>query len=255
MSGQVRVGTAGWQIPRAVRDAFPEAGSTLQRYAARFAGVEINSTFYRPHRPATFERWAADTPAAFRFAVKAPRTITHEKRLADASEPLAAFLDQIASLGPKLGPLLIQLPPSLAFDAAVAERFFAELRARFDGEVACEPRHRTWFEAAAEALLVGTKVARVAADPACVAEAAMPGGWTGFSYWRLHGSPRMYWSAYGAARITALAGAVAAPAWVVFDNTASGAATEDALALTQTMCGGDPTSSPAAASPASSPAP
>jgi uncharacterized protein YecE (DUF72 family) len=250
MNGQIRIGTAGWQIPGLLRGQFPDTGSTLQRYAARFPGVEINSTFYRPHRPTTLERWAVDTPDGFRFAVKAPKVVTHEKRLEGAEEALAAFLDQMVPLRAKLGPILVQLPPSLSFDRAVAERFFADFRARFDGEIACEPRHASWFGDEAHALLVGMKVARVAADPALIPAAAAPGGWSGLQYWRLHGSPRMYWSAYGPERIADLAAAVRAPAWVMFDNTASGAATGDALALMQAI-----SSSPATASPASSPAP
>ena len=231
MTQPIRVGTAGWQIPRAVRERFPEQGSTLERYAARFPVAEINSTFYRSHRAQVLERWANAVPRGFRFAVKAPRTITHEKRLADASELLAAFLDQIAPLRDRLGPLLVQLPPSLAFDPAVAGRFFTNLRARFDGGAACEPRHPTWFEPDAERLLQDQRIARVAADPACVPTAAEPGGWRGFAYWRLHGSPRMYWSAYGPERIAALAERLTGPAWVVFDNTASGAAALDGLDL------------------------
>lgn len=227
----VRVGTAGWQVPAAVRDQFPEGGTGLQRYAARFPMVEINSTFYRPHRPTTFARWVADTPSGFHFAVKAPRTITHEKRLVGAGPDLAAFRDQLAPLWDKLGPVLVQAPPSLAFDETIAAAFLRDLRHHFDGEVALEPRHPSWFAAAPDRLLADYRVARVAADPARVPEAATPGGWRGFSYWRLHGSPRMYWSAYGPERIAALAQTITGPAWVVFDNTTSGAATSDALDL------------------------
>jgi uncharacterized protein YecE (DUF72 family) len=233
----LRVGTAGWQIPRGVRDRFPEAGSGLQRYAARFPMVEINATFYRAPRPATLARWAADTPAGFRFAVKAPRSITHDRKLLETDELVDQFLVQISLLGEKLGPVLIQLPPSLAFEAATARTFFAGLRSRFAGEAACEPRHPSWFEPEADGLLREHRVARVAADPARTPQAARPGGWGGFAYWRLHGSPRMYWSAYGPERVTALAEAVEDPAWVVFDNTASGAAAADALDLQERLGG------------------
>jgi uncharacterized protein YecE (DUF72 family) len=183
----IRVGTAGWQIPRDVRDAFPAAGPTLQRYAAVFSAVEINATFYKAPRPTTLARWAEATPPGFRFAAKAPRAITHERRLADAGELLDAFLSNVRMMGEKLGPILVQLPPSLAFDREAAGRFLAELRARFSGEVACEPRHPSWFTFAAEELLADAQVARVAADPACVPEAGEPGGYRGLQYWRLHG--------------------------------------------------------------------
>lgn len=75
------IGTAGWSIPARHAQAVPAEGSQLQRYATALGGVEINSSFYRPHRPETYARWAASTPASFRFAVKCPRAITHEARL------------------------------------------------------------------------------------------------------------------------------------------------------------------------------
>jgi uncharacterized protein YecE (DUF72 family) len=231
----LRIGTAGWSITQPLRDCFPEAGSALERYAARFDAVEINSSFYRPHRPRTYLRWAASVPGHFRFAVKIPKLITHERRLRDVGDPLDRFLAEAGSLGEKLGPLLLQLPPSLAFDAAVAGDFLALLRLRFSGSVVCEPRHATWFTPEAEALLVDARVARVAADPAKVAQAAAPGGWPGLAYYRLHGSPRMYYSEYGMPYLEELAGrlaaGVAAEIWCVFDNTASGAALSDALTL------------------------
>lgn len=233
---KIVVGTAGWAIPRAVAPAFPAQGSGLARYAARFTGVEINSTFYRRHRPGTFLRWATTTPPGFRFAVKAPRTITHAARLADCQPALAAFLGEVRTLGDKLGVLLLQLPPSLAFDAGVAREFLARLREHAALEtVAFEPRHASWFEADADALLGEYRVARVAADPARHPDAGRPGGWLGVEYHRLHGSPRMYYSAYGQDDLAALArrlSASAAPAvWCMFDNTTTGAAAANALEL------------------------
>ena len=232
--GGAFIGTAGWQIPRAVADAFATEGSTLTRYAGRFPVVEINSTFYRAHRAQTFVRWAETTPPGFRFSVKLSKLITHERRLVDAAAPLDQFLAEVANLGGKLGPLLVQLPPSLAFDAEVAARFFGLLRDRHPGEVACEPRHVSWFADDADQLLAGMRVARVAADPARAPEAARPGGWTGLAYWRLHGSPRMYYSAYTPEQLDDLAvqlKAARGSAWCIFDNTTSGAAAADALAL------------------------
>jgi len=231
----ILVGTAGWSVPKAVADAFPGPGSHLERYARVLPAVEINTSFYRPHRPETYERWAASTPPGFRFAVKVPQAVTHVARLRGAGEPLARFLGEAAHLGGRLGPLLVQLPPSLAFDAAVAGAFFADLRGRFGGDVVCEPRHRTWFTDAAERLLVEHRVARAAADPAPAPGADRPGGWDGLVYVRLHGSPDMYHSPYppdALARIAGLlmADAARCPAWCVFDNTALGHATADALA-------------------------
>jgi uncharacterized protein YecE (DUF72 family) len=231
----VRIGTAGWTLPRQFKDEFANGTSVLARYATRFNAVEINSTFYRPHKPVTFARWAETVPEDFRFAVKLPKAITHERRLADTAALMMRFIDEIRYLGPKLGPVLMQFPPSFAFDATAATAFFQDVRARLDGPLVCEPRHPSWFSHEAERLVSDLRIARVAADPACVPLAAMPGADRGLSYSRLHGSPRMYWSPYQPTFIDALAMRLAAdPAaerWCIFDNTASGAATGDALAL------------------------
>lgn len=228
------VGTAGWSLPREAQPRFPVDGTHLARYAARFRAVEINSSFYRAHRPATYARWAASVPPGFRFSVKVPRAITHKHRLVGAAPLLDAFLPGPEELGSALGCLLVQLPPSLAFDAGAADAFFAALRARHTGPVAAEPRHASWFGAEADRLLGGWQVGRVAADPAPVPTASEPGGWAETVYFRLHGSPRTYYSPYDSAYLDALASRVrAAPAgaWCIFDNTASGAATTNALEL------------------------
>lgn len=231
-----RVGTAGWSIPRAVSEGFAGPGSHLERYSRVLPCAEINSSFHRPHAPATYARWAASTPADFRFAVKVPRAITHDLKLRRARAPLETFLQQSAGLGEKRGPLLVQLPPSLAFDARVAGRFFELLQSLYAGVVVCEPRHATWFTGRAGTFLAERRVARVAADPPPAPGAELPSGWAGFVYYRLHGSPRKYWSAYEAAALTRLADAMRAvpegvEAWCVFDNTASGAALANARDL------------------------
>jgi uncharacterized protein YecE (DUF72 family) len=230
----VRVGCAGWSIPTAQAAEFPAGGTHLERYAQRFPVVEINSSFYRPHRPATYARWAAATPDGFRFAVKVPKEITHKRKLLNWEEPLERFLEEAGNLGEKLGPLLVQLPPRLQFDAGTAAAFFAGLRQRFTRGVVCEPRHPSWFTPEGEALLAGYQVGRVAADPAAVPAAAEPGGWQGLVYYRLHGSPRVYYSAYSSEYLDALALRLRSTGgWCIFDNTAEGAATADALALQQ----------------------
>lgn len=240
-AGVVHLGTAGWAIPRPLAVDFPDQGSGIARYAARLTAVEINSTFYRSHLPSTYARWAAVTPEKFRFALKAPRTITHEARLAGCDAALAAFLREARQLGEKLGAVLIQLPPSLVFDAATADRFFQALRLlEPDLAVASEPRHRTWFATEADALLEERRVARVAADPAPHPSASQPGGWQGFTYHRLHGSPRMYYSSYDQTFLRDLAGRLRrtpAGSWCIFDNTASGAAAKNALEVQGLMSG------------------
>jgi len=236
--GAIRIGTAGWGLPRQWRDRFPPEGSYLERYAARFSAVEINSSFYRQHKRAVYERWAAAVPAHFRFAVKLPRAITHDQGLVAADVLLDVFLEEVAGLGTRLGPLLVQLPPSLAFDGAHADEFFQTLRGMHSGAVACEPRHESWFSASADLLMRLHRVARVAADPARVPAAAEPGGDPSLEYFRLHGSPRMYYSDYEPERLTDYArrigfGNAAAERWCIFDNTTLGAATGNALALSE----------------------
>jgi uncharacterized protein YecE (DUF72 family) len=197
--------------------------------------VEINSSFYRPHRPATYARWAAGVPDGFRFAVKMPREITHWRKLVDVADLLERFLAEVAALGDRLGPLLVQLAPSLRFDESVVRGFFEAVRVRFDGDVVCEPRHANWFTDEADALLVGFRVARVAADPAVVPRAGEPGGWPGLVYRRLHGSPRLYYSDYPAVFLDRIAGLLRPDDWCIFDNTALGEATGDALDLLRRM--------------------
>jgi uncharacterized protein YecE (DUF72 family) len=235
------LGCAGWSLPRESAAAFPVEGSHLARYAARFSAVEINSSFYRPHRPATYARWAETVPEGFRFAVKIPKAITHEAKLEKAERTLTTFLGEVGELGEKLGCLLVQLPPSLVWKPKVAQAFFATLRERFDGAVACEPRHPTWFEPDVDESLRKLRVARVAADPARVPAAAEPAGWDGVVYVRLHGSPRIYYSTYDAAYLDGLAETLAAhrkrgaTVWCIFDNTALGAATANALELDERL--------------------
>ena len=233
----ILVGCAGWSIPADDRAAFGEGESALARYATRFSCTEINSSFHRPHRPATYARWAATVPAGFRFSVKLPRTISHDARLQGAGALLDRFLDEAGHLGEHLGAFLLQLPPSLAFDARHAATFFAKLRRRTALPVACEPRHASWFTPSAEGMMQRHAIARVAADPPQHPEGAVPVVQGGCAYWRWHGSPRVYYSAYEAAALTALAAQVRTAhtkgmtSWVIFDNTAHGKATGNALHL------------------------
>jgi uncharacterized protein YecE (DUF72 family) len=241
---ELAIGTAGWSIPRAVEACFPGPGTHLKRYARILQCAEIDTSFSRPHQAKTYERWAASTPDGFRFSVKVPRLLTHEGGLQTALEPLEAFLDQVAGLGNKLGALLVQLPPSLEFDMPTASTFLEGMRRCGNVNLVWEPRHRTWFSTRAEALLQHFHVARAAVDPAPVPQAARPGGWLGSQcegarpllYYRWHGSPRMYWSRYDDDWLRERArelkrSARSADCWCIFDNTAAGAALENALQL------------------------
>jgi uncharacterized protein YecE (DUF72 family) len=231
------IGVAGWNLRKETATEFPAAGSHLQRYAARINAVEINTSFYRPHRHSTYERWAASTPASFRFSVKLPKAITHERRLRNCSLELGRFAEECAGLAEKLGPILVQLPPSLTFDPAVVEPFFIELRMRVLATLVCEPRHQSWFAPVAERMLRELGIGRVAADPAMCPQAAEPGGCEQTVYVRWHGSPRMYYTRYekselaGLAERLASAAAVSDAVWCIFDNTAEGAAVPNALDL------------------------
>jgi uncharacterized protein YecE (DUF72 family) len=235
------IGTAGWSLPRAEQHRFPEPGAHLARYSAHLPAVEINSSFYRPHRRATYERWAATVPRSFRFSVKIPKTITHEQRLVDTERQLDVFLADVAGLGDRLGCLLVQLPPKLELDVAIARQFFTALHARHGRGVAVEPRHPSWFLPDADHLLQELQVARVAADPAIVPVAAEPGGSRSVVYYRLHGSPRTYYSAYDEAALDGVASRLerhctaGATVWCIFDNTAHGAALGNALALLERL--------------------
>lgn len=233
----IRIGCAGWSLPRDLQPQFGAGASHLERYASRLDVAEINSSFHRPHRRALYEKWAAAVSGDFRFSAKLPKAITHERRLVDCDAALASFMEQVGGLGARLHCLLVQLPPSLAFDAPLAQAFFRALRAAHAGALACEPRHASWFTPEADALLRAFEVARVLADPVRHAPGAAPGGWPGLAYLRLHGSPRVYYSSYAPELLAALARRMAqaeaegAEVWCIFDNTASGAAAGNALEL------------------------
>ena len=231
----IYLGCAGWSLPREHWSEFAEQGTHLQRYATTLPAVEINSSFYRPHQPQTYQRWAESVPANFRFAVKMPRSITHECRLQGCEPLLDQFLFECLHLREKLGCILVQLPPSLAYDSMTTAVFLEALRDRYPGSLAIEPRHESWRNA--EPLLMDLHIARVAADPSPTTDGDQPAGWAGIQYWRLHGSPRIYHSAYELTYLQALAEKLqsaqcaAIDTWCIFDNTASGHATHDALVL------------------------
>jgi len=228
-----RIGTAGWGVPSLYLDQVPPGGSHLERYARCLNAAEINSSFYRPHRRTTYQRWADSVPENFRFSVKVPKAITHEAGLADCGALLDLFLDEATGLGV----LLVQLPPKSVFKKRIAGAFFRDIRARTGTNVALEPRHASWFAPGADDWLTKRRIARVAADPARVAEAGEPGGCNKLAYYRWHGSPRIYYSNYGAAALAALHRrltqdrARGASVWCMFDNTTSGAALGNALEL------------------------
>jgi uncharacterized protein YecE (DUF72 family) len=236
----LRIGTAGWALRKEHAARFRGGDSHLARYATRFNAVEINSSFYRPHQPKTYARWARETPDDFAFSVKMPKQITHELRLVKAQEALGRFMGECCALEEKLGCVLIQLPPSLGFAAGPAATFFSALRNEYAGAAALEPRNESWLSDGAEKLLIDFHIARVASDPVPASmrtgPASEPSGFTGLRYLRLHGSPKIYYANYEPDFLDALAGRIAkektgADVWCIFDNTALGHATENALGL------------------------
>ena len=235
--GEALIGCASWSLPKLLQPEFAEGASHLARFATRLNAAEINSSFHRPHSPATYARWAEGVPDGFRFCVKLPKTVTHGLRLVGSEALLDEFLLQARGLGERLACLLVQLPPSFAFDLRNADAFFAALRQRWTGRVALEPRHVSWFAPEADVLLAHHRIARVLADPVRCEGGEGPGGSAEFIYLRLHGSPRMYYSSYEPELISALARRLAVElrggrdVWCIFDNTASGAAAHNALAL------------------------
>ncbi len=223
------IATAAWSVPKAVAHRFSQEGSALTRYASVFDGVEVNSTFYRRHKRSTFERWASSVPDTFRFAVKFPKEITHDRAMGDIGKPLELFFEDIAPLGAKLGPLLCQLPPSLEFNSDTFDAAFKTIRGAGPGPVVLEVRHKSWSSEEALALLKEHNIARVLADPAPVWPVEDFGELP--YYIRLHGSPKIYYSSYTDDEIRVFSRTLAADGWCVFDNTASGAAIENAMTM------------------------
>jgi uncharacterized protein YecE (DUF72 family) len=233
----IEVGTSGWQY-RSWRGRFYPTGlpqrAWLEHYAAAFATVEVNNAFYRLPERATFEAWRRRTPADFVVAVKMSRYLSHIKRLRDPAEPVARFLDHAAGLGAKLGPVLLQLPPSLAADVDalhdVLRRFPAEVR------VAVEPRHPSWWAAPVRAALERHGAALCWADRRGRPVTPL---WrtAGFGYLRLHEGRAQPRPRYGRAALASwldrLAGAFTGgePVHVYFNNDPGGAAVIDAAAF------------------------
>ena len=237
----IRIGLAGWSNPPSHKARRPSSQSHLEYYAEHFGCVEINTSFYRPHRPSTYAAWALATPRTFRFSVKMPRSITHDSGLRGTSRDMTQFFSEIEALKRKLRVVLIQLPPALEFEPRVARAFFRSIPCLSGVTLVCEPRHASWFTDTAERLLAEWTVARVAADPLRAAGAGSPGGDPTLAYYRWHGSPRLYYSSYSDDQLDGFAEEVRRrgrrPTWCIFDNTARHAAWDNALAFVSRLKG------------------
>jgi uncharacterized protein YecE (DUF72 family) len=223
-TGQVRIGISGWTYPGWRGVFYPKRLPQKREleYAARqFASIEINGTFYRMQRPDAFAAWAEAVPDDFVFAVKAPRFITHMKKLRDAEVPLANFIASgLLRLGPKLGPILWQFPPNFKFDVERIERFLKLLPYDTSTAARCGRKHDhrlkapAWLKVDAERpmrhaleirsdtfrtqafvdLLRKYSVALVCADT--VEWPRLMDLTSDFIYCRLHGSEELYASGY-----------------------------------------------------------
>lgn len=230
----LRIGTAGWSIPKTALDLFPKDGSHLERYSQSLHCVEINSSFYRDHKPQTYRRWAEETPDNFMFSVKLSREFTHRSKLLITDSRLSDVIEGISCLGSKLGVILVQLPPKLEFLSERAEPFFSALREIYNGAVALEPRHTSWLSQNAITLLNEYHVSKVVADPEPCPVTTQELRTT-LRYYRLHGSPEIYKSNYTEGHLSRLAAEIREldhqEVWCIFDNTTFGYATHNACAL------------------------
>ena len=237
---KAHVGVAGWSIPSDQADLATGAGTHLQRYAGIFNAVELNRTFYALPRAATVRKWVECVPEDFRFSLKLSKAITHELKFQKAIPALKEFIALAQEFGDKLGPILVQTPPSLEAEDHVLD-FLEQFRELFDRLIVLEPRHPSWTEIRTEARLRELRIARVAADPAKVPALATPGGDRSITYFQLHGSPRVYWSAYTDEMLAEWAQQVqeatriSRDVWVVFDNTARNAAFPNALRMRELL--------------------
>lgn len=227
------IGTSGWQYRDWRGVIYPPKLPQrlwLEEYAKHYATVEVNNAFYRLPERHTFEQWRERTPDDFVVAVKMSRYLTHVKRLRDPAEPVARFLDRARGLGPKLGPVLLQLPPTLKADLAMLDAVLTKFPS--DVRVVVEPRHRSWFSDDCRKLLEKRGAALCWADR--LGRPVTP-LWTtaGFGYLRLHEGRANPRPAYGRTALrTWLTRLEHFPeAYVYFNNDPGGAAVRNADTL------------------------
>ena len=211
----------------------------LEHYSERFATVENDGTFYRLPSRETFAGWLARTPDDFVMAIKASRYLTHIRRLRDPAEPVGRLMRAAAGLGPRLGPVLLQLPPNLLADAALLDACLQEF-ARADParavRVAVEPRHSSWWSEEIRQVLTAHGAALCWADRGGrpLTPLWRPAGW---GYVRFHEGPAEPWPRYGTLALAswleriAERWSAAEPVFVYFNNDQHGAAIADSAAF------------------------
>lgn len=232
----IHVGCSGWVYRHWRGGFYPEElpqTRWFHHYAERFDTVEINASFYRLPLAKTFDGWRGKAPPGFRYAVKVNRFITHSKKLLGCEEPLAEFIALARRLGPALGPLLYQLPPSLHRNDERLAPFLALLPP--DLEHVVEFRHASWYSEEVLTLLDRHGVGFVAHDLAGLISPEWAAGRT--AYVRFHGTGGKYWGRYSDEQIEQWADwllqqqAAGRSAWAYFNNDIHGHALEDAQAL------------------------
>jgi uncharacterized protein YecE (DUF72 family) len=162
---RIYIGTSGFSYAPWRGSFYPEklpATKMLAYYAERLDAVEINNTFYRMPSPEMLGKWAAETPDSFQFALKSPRRITHERKLADVGDTLVRLAEAAGTLGARLGPVLFQLPPTMKKDVPRLQAFVDALPAGL--RAAVEFRHLSWFETDVYEVLRGRDVALCLAE-------------------------------------------------------------------------------------------
>lgn len=233
-------GTSGWSYRHWSGEFYPadlKPAGYLEYYSGRFECVELNSSFYHLPRPATVEGWLNRTPDTFRFCVKLSRFITHRKRLADSGEALDRFFGVFEALRPKMGPVLIQLPPGMVFAPALAADFIALLTQGYsEYRFAVEVRHRSWIDDRFFSMLQDHAMAFVIADsgPRYPSREAVT---TDFIYLRFHGAEKLYASDYDEAALESQAERIerwldtGKEVWAFFNNDFGGFAVRNAVRL------------------------
>lgn len=224
------IGTASWSIPRELQHKFPSAKNKLQSYSQVFKGVEINSTFYNFHRLETFEKWYALTPHDFQFCLKLHREFSHQ-RFVYNDQSLARFFDEARGLKDKFKVLLIQFPPKQEFNLDACQKLIDNIRLHYSGFIVVEPRHSSWTHKEAKTFFKANQLSKVVADPE---RCSLPSAYEnagGITYYRLHGSPVIYRSSYDPQVLEILSEILKDNDWCIFDNTASGHGTANALDL------------------------
>ncbi|MER7621302.1 DUF72 domain-containing protein [Streptomyces sp. NPDC126503] len=237
----VFVGTSGWQYRDWRGVLYPEGLPQrlwLEEYARRFAAVENNNAFYRLPERHTFAEWRDRTPEGFVMAVKASRFLTHVKRLRDPEEPVERLLGRARALGDRLGPVLLQLPPTLRADAGLLDAALARFPSGV--RVAVEPRHETWWTEEIASVLAARGAALCWADRGSRPLTPL---WrtAGWGYLRLHEGRARPWPAYGRQALVSWADRVAASwpegadVYVFLNNDPGGAAVRNAVSFTRAM--------------------